>query len=128
MHFEKLNEANFRCHDIRNNDIVPVGGSYTGALNLAVIADLTQFEPFFQTVAEKATSLLQSPTTKAWLSQICPDMISPFWHICIPSIIRSAKHTPICPPTQKIEHNSTIRIRRKLYPKPTKPVSVNAPK
>lgn len=65
MHFEKLNEANFRCHDIRNNDIVPVGGSYPGALNLAVIADLTQFEPFFSNGCGKSNFPASKPDNQS---------------------------------------------------------------
>ncbi len=73
MNFEKLNEANCRISDIRNNDKILVGGSFSGALDLAVTADIDNFEKFFKTVEKNASNFQNNENMKKWLNSFVPD-------------------------------------------------------
>lgn len=82
MNFEKLNETNCRINDIQNNDKIPIGGSIFGKLDLAVTADIDNFETFFQTVEKNAANFEKNDGMKKWLTGIAPDFdVKTFAHM-----------------------------------------------
>lgn len=72
MNFEKLNEVSCRLDDIQNGDEIPIGGSFQGKNDLRVVADIDNFESFFQTVEKNALNFEKSEEMKTWLNQIAP--------------------------------------------------------
>lgn len=73
MNFEKLNETNCRISNIQNNDKILIGGSFFGKLDLAVTADIDNFENFFKTVEKNASNFESNNNMKKWLNSFAPD-------------------------------------------------------
>ena len=73
MDFEQLNERSCRIDNIKNNDIVLIGGSSLGKLDVGVIADIEYFEDFFQKVEKNAANFEKNEVMKKWLNDTAPD-------------------------------------------------------
>lgn len=72
MNFEKLNDVSCRIDDIQNNDKILIGGSYPGTFNLAVTADIDNFEALFQKTEENARRIETNSEMKQWLDKAAP--------------------------------------------------------
>ena len=76
MNFEKIGETNCRIDDIQNQDKILIGGSFYGKMDLAVTADLEQFEDFFQKVEINAQKVQENEAMKNWINQVAPNLDS----------------------------------------------------
>lgn len=74
MNFEKIDETNCRIDNIENGDLIPIGGSFVGKLDLKIKVDEQKFANFFEKVALNAKAVSENEAIQKWLKQVGTDI------------------------------------------------------
>ncbi len=90
MNFVQIGENNCIVHDIKNNDIVPIGGTFPWNFDLKVLVDIDSFDDFFKEVADKVKQLQSTQAFGTWFKSTEIDMnVNLFLHLfALNSMIR----------------------------------------
>ncbi len=76
MLFEKLNETNCRICDIKENDKVPIGGSFPSKLDLLVTVDTDKFKDLFECAEKTVITLQKNEKNIEWFKEIASNFDS----------------------------------------------------